>query len=225
MGRALTVVAVVGMLFGWWGVVRPTPACAGPLSASERVSRSKAFFESGLAHYNLDEYAAALTAFEEGYRLKPLPLFLFNIAQAHRKLGNTAKAIEFYRRFLTQDPNSPLRAETLGYLKDLEHPTTPPPATAPTIAPTPPEAAPLAPAEPAPAPVAKPVEQVEPPPPVIAATRSDAPPHRRRWLWGVVGGSIAVVVVAGVAVGVGVGLTHRGPPPESLLGNYPVTLK
>jgi hypothetical protein len=224
MRRGLTVVTVVGMLVGWWGVVRPTPASARPLSAAERVSRSKEFFESGLAHYNLDEYAAALTAFEEGYRLKPLPLFLFNIAQAHRKLGNTAKAVEFYRTFLAQDPSSPLRAETLGYLKDLEHSTAPPPnpplATTPlpTPVPTTPEPAQITP------PVEHPVVETTPPPALVVKS-ADAPPRRRRWVWGVIGASIAVVVVGAVGIGVGVGLTHKGAPPDSALGNYPVTLK
>jgi tetratricopeptide (TPR) repeat protein len=59
--------------------------------ADERDARTqaKALYQSGMAHYNLNEIREALKDFKEAYRLFPQePVFLFNIAQCHRRLGD-----------------------------------------------------------------------------------------------------------------------------------------
>jgi tetratricopeptide (TPR) repeat protein len=49
----------------------------------------------------LGQFEHALDAFSQAYELKPLPGFLFNIAQCHRHLGNFERASFFYKRYLT----------------------------------------------------------------------------------------------------------------------------
>jgi tetratricopeptide (TPR) repeat protein len=73
---------------------------AGGASGTEaaRLREAREHYEQAVAHYNLDEFAPALAEFREAYRLKPDPSFLFNIAQCHRKLGETDAALDFYRK-------------------------------------------------------------------------------------------------------------------------------
>jgi hypothetical protein len=48
------------------------------------VERAKALFSQGKQHYDLGEFGPALEFYKRAYRIKPLPAFLFNIAQSHR---------------------------------------------------------------------------------------------------------------------------------------------
>lgn len=50
-------------------------------------------FREGKKHYQLSEYEDALREFKEGFRLKDDPVFLFNIAQCYRQLGDDAQAL------------------------------------------------------------------------------------------------------------------------------------
>ena len=70
------------------------------------VERAKALFAKGNEHYNLGEFVQALELYRHAYRAKPLPAFLFNIAQCHRKLGQHADAVTMYQSFLAGVPNA-----------------------------------------------------------------------------------------------------------------------
>ncbi len=58
--------------------------------------------------------------FEKAYDLDPSPIFLFNIAQSHRQLGNKERALFFYRRYLEQAPNAANRDDVERRMKDLQ---------------------------------------------------------------------------------------------------------
>jgi tetratricopeptide (TPR) repeat protein len=104
-------------------------------------------FERGQTHYNLGRFDEAIAEFERAYEMKPDPIFLFNIAQAHRLARHTERAIFFYRRYLALDPRAKSRAEIEEHLAALEaelaasstsQPASqpaPPPAPAPAPAP------------------------------------------------------------------------------------------
>ncbi|RKI63811.1 tetratricopeptide repeat protein [Corallococcus sp. AB049A] len=79
------------------------------VTAAEDAAREK-FSEGNLA-YDLGEFDRALKAFSEAYRLKPLPAFLFNIAQCHRQLNNPSRAAFFYRRYLALSQGEPANAD------------------------------------------------------------------------------------------------------------------
>src|SRR5688572_26189693 len=91
----------------------------GDRAGAERASAERAF-QRGSAHFNLGEYAEAVLAFEEAYRLQPLPLLLYNIAQSYRYLGDHAKALTFYKTYLREDPRSRYRAEVQRRIGELE---------------------------------------------------------------------------------------------------------
>jgi tetratricopeptide (TPR) repeat protein len=78
-------------------------AFSDPRSAdaeSERLSRAR--FTDATKAFNLSQFEAALTAYKEAYELKPLPGFLFNIAQCYRHLGHLATASFYYRRYRSE---------------------------------------------------------------------------------------------------------------------------
>ena len=47
----------------------------------------------------------AAAEFQAAYDERPFAQFLFNIGACHEKLLNYAKAVEFYTRYLTDEPN------------------------------------------------------------------------------------------------------------------------
>jgi len=71
------------------------------------TDRAKALFAEGNQHFNLNEYAQALDLYKRAYRIKPLPAFLFNMAQCHRKLGHFQDAVNSYQAYLTGVPDAP----------------------------------------------------------------------------------------------------------------------
>ncbi len=190
------------------GVILVTLATAFSAAAEDKEAARKAFSE-GSRYYNLSQYSDALEAFKRAYWNFEDPSFLYNIAQCHRALQHKQEAITFYRNYLRNAPGTPKRAEVERLIADLEEAqrqdkavaTAPPEGT---IAATPPPTASSPPtATPAPALVA-----------TSAPPQAEKPLYKRAWLWGVVAG--AAVVVAGVAIGVGIGTSSTKDPTPSL---------
>jgi tetratricopeptide (TPR) repeat protein len=71
------------------------------------TDKAKALFAEANQHYSLGEFDQAMTSYSLAYRLKPLPAFLFNIAQCHRKLGHYKDAIAMYQNYLVGVPDAP----------------------------------------------------------------------------------------------------------------------
>lgn len=96
----------------------PFPAVAAqsdaPGAAAEEQARER--FSEGNMAYDLGEFDRALKAFSEAYRLKPLPAFLFNVAQCHRQLNNPSRAAFFYRRYLALSSDEPANADVVREL-------------------------------------------------------------------------------------------------------------
>jgi len=162
--------------------------------------------------YNLQRWDDALVMFQRAYEELHEPAFLFNIAQCQRQLGQYAAANRSYRAYLAALPDAANRdqarnlAEKMARLSEAEHPIAPTPA--PMTSPTPV------------------VPRVEPA--TVGAKAADdgssadlrltqvaprsrpTPVYKRWWLCTAVG-----VVVAGAAVGVGVGLATRSTTPTA----------
>jgi len=97
--------------------------CAASIPAfaqTEDSTAAKVRYESGVKHFDLAEYEPALADFKEAYRQKSDPVFLYNIAQCHRKLGHTDDAITFYQNYLRRAPDARNRAEVERRLAELE---------------------------------------------------------------------------------------------------------
>ncbi len=75
-----------------WALAALLLATAGPVWAEDPKQEAKARYTTGQSHYNLNEFKEALQDFKEAYRLFPDPVFLFNVAQCERQLGQPLAA-------------------------------------------------------------------------------------------------------------------------------------
>lgn len=176
----------------------PAMARAGDDAATARDAYGK-----GMAHYHLEEYDAAVEEWERGFRAKPAPEFLYNIAQAYRLSKRPEKALSFYQKYLRVSPDAKNRDEVERQMAALQElidkqkssaegpPQQPLPATGVATPPV-----------------------VTPPPSTTTTTTTgradlvarpaEKPVYKKAWFWGVVGGA-AVVVAGGVVLGVVLG--------------------
>jgi tetratricopeptide (TPR) repeat protein len=69
--------------------------------AGSHVTSVRQYYQSGVTHYELSEYDAAVKDFKEAYRLSNDPAYLFNIAQSYRLQRKCGDAMQFYQRYLT----------------------------------------------------------------------------------------------------------------------------
>ena len=168
----------------------------------DRSAKARVRYETGMAHFNLEEWDQAIAEWEAGYRIKPVPEFLYNIAQAYRKSQRHERALTFYQRYLRLAPKADNRAEVERQIEQLKplaeeerrnakvakpSPPPPPPKVAEPTA-TPPSVAP--------APSAS-----EARPELVARAPERRPVYKKPWFWVVTVGAVAVVG-AGVALGV-----------------------
>lgn len=182
-----------------------------PFSESERLNRSKTLYEEGRSQFNLGNYAAAISAFERAYVLRPMPLFLYNLAQLSVLVGDRERAKNLYERFLDEAPAAPERGEVEARIRELKRSLAlnPQPRKAIPSAVLPPpvvETPIVPPAKPSPSPgvVVDPVA-VNPERPVRRRSRA--------WIAGVVVGS-AVVVGGAIALGIVFGRRTIDPTPS-----------
>ncbi len=70
-------------------------------------ARARRHFETGASLYVEGNYEGALAAFDESYRIRQIPVVLFNLAQTYRRLYRYEEAIEAYRRYLRTAENLP----------------------------------------------------------------------------------------------------------------------
>ncbi|MCU0663542.1 MAG: tetratricopeptide repeat protein [Myxococcota bacterium] len=81
-------------------------AMAVLFQASAAFADARQHFLAGQDYYTQGRYEKAIEEFDEAYRLDPKPLLLFNISQAHERLGRVDKAIEYLEQYLKADPNT-----------------------------------------------------------------------------------------------------------------------
>ena len=89
-------------------------------SESAKSKAAKAHYEEGLKRYNLGEFKAALDAFKAGYLEKADPVFLFNLGQCYRKLGDAENAIQEYAAYLRERPDAPNREDVVRVVAELK---------------------------------------------------------------------------------------------------------
>jgi hypothetical protein len=71
------------------------------------LTAARAAFDRGVEALEGSRFADAALAFEESYRLNPVPVVQFNLAYAYRGLGRVRHAIEQIERFLAAPGNTP----------------------------------------------------------------------------------------------------------------------
>jgi hypothetical protein len=81
---------------------------APPARAEEQDA--KAHFASGQELFAHGSYPEAMQEFSAGYQLSHRPLFLFNMAECARLLGDAARARALYSQYIDEDPDGRLVA-------------------------------------------------------------------------------------------------------------------
>jgi len=173
-------------------------------SSAAHADDFKTHHDLALALYQAQKFDESIPEFKAAYAITPKSGLLFNLAQAYRKAGHPREAIEYYDRYLSTSPqvDDDTRHKVDGYLTEARNTLAalelemkqrlaeekaahePEPSLVPVVAAPPPPVVP----------------PVVPPPP--------KPVYKRWWLWTIVGGA----VLAGTAVGLGVGLSNTGSP-------------
>ncbi len=116
---------------------------ASPARGDESATEeARQHYETGTKQYDLGHWDESIREFEKAYELRPDPSFLYNLAQAYRRKGDTKRALDLYRNYLVKVPKTPQRAEIEEKIKSLQKQIddaaagrTAPPALEPTIAP------------------------------------------------------------------------------------------
>lgn len=135
----------------------------------------------GLEHFGAGRFAEAQKSYERAFALRADPTLLYNLARATHKAGRLAEAESYYQRFLAAGA----AGDPAQQQKAAQYLAEVRKTLAPPIQPNPLVSTPATTPSPEPA---------------------RGPLYRKPWLWAVVG-----VVVAGTAVGLGVGLAARRP--------------
>jgi len=170
------------------------------------VVRARAHFEAGTKLYEAGAYADALRAYQTGYALAARPAFLINIGQCLRALKRPREAREAFAKFLIDAPSKdPHRRGVEEMVAELDREIAALPPVAATAPPTPP-------ATPPPSQPTLMTPPTTPPPvqstaPLIADVQSPPVQPRKKTsaaAWAV---PLAIVAAAGLAVGLGIGLT------------------
>jgi tetratricopeptide (TPR) repeat protein len=212
-------------------VVLAVVAAAGSRAsaADPRTEAAREHSRQGDSYYKLEKYTNAIGEYEQAYLSKPDPSFLFNIAQCHRLMGQSAEAVKFYRRFLNDaPPSSPSRAVAEKHIRDLEEAskttsTEPPAATPAPVTPLPPANPPPPPPTGvgATTPVALETTNPTSPSTTTPVVENSGPPasddrkpfYYRWWFWTAVGAVVATGIVIGVVASSG----HDPSCPEMTL--------
>lgn len=92
----------------------------GGEAAADPTAKAEAAFRAAQEHFEDGKFTIALEKYQEAYALAPLPAILFNIAQAHRNLGNYAEAADNFRRYLRESPRAANAAAVKRAIEQLE---------------------------------------------------------------------------------------------------------
>src|SRR5579859_2663350 len=129
------------------GLLVAAPAMAQPAPDSDPDTEvAGREFQRGRDLYEQGDYPGAIAAFERANDIKPRPGFDFNIGRAYDRMGQWARALDYYERYLHairdgEDPDTRARVETLkarlqkGAVAPSPEPVSPAAATVPVTPP------------------------------------------------------------------------------------------
>lgn len=83
----------------------------------EGGSAARAAFERGIAAVEREQFADAASAFEASYRLRAVPVVLFNLAGAYDRMGRARDAQETYTRYL-REVEPTVSAERVRFVRE-----------------------------------------------------------------------------------------------------------
>lgn len=94
------------------------PAFADP--SPEDLKKAEDLFNQAERLYKAGDFQKALDNYKQAYFITEFPDFLFNMAQCQKQLESYDAAIDLYRSYLRDVPDSPLRADVEKTIKELE---------------------------------------------------------------------------------------------------------
>lgn len=167
-------------------LVLGTVAEAAPWDAEPTSPAAVSFLARGRALYKIQHWDEAIAAFEAGALEEPsLPIWEWNLGQAHRQAGHYERAKWYYQRFVADTQTDPTAAEAVAHARqfivDMEAAERREPRD-------------LAPAEPGPR------------PPMATPAAAAAPTSDRPQPWYADGLGWTLAGVGAISVGVGSGL-------------------
>ena len=116
IGVSIAALALVGAL--------AEPAAA---QTPDALRKAQASFDQAQSDYLQGKYDEAAKAFEEAYQARPFPQFLYNVGASYHMKGKKssdaaayAKAVEFYRRYLKEEPQASDKAKVEKAIGVLE---------------------------------------------------------------------------------------------------------
>jgi len=77
-------------------------------------------FEKGQANFQGGQFQAAIELFKQAYDLVRDPVYLFNIAQSYRKVGDCLAAFDYYNRYLNELPKAENRDKVNQWLREMQ---------------------------------------------------------------------------------------------------------
>jgi tetratricopeptide (TPR) repeat protein len=93
---------------------------AAPAWAQNATDQARVEFKRGAEAYQEARYEDAIEAFTRAYELDAKPTLLYNIAQAHERLGDVPSALRAYRDFLRADSPEQDRKLVETRIRNLE---------------------------------------------------------------------------------------------------------
>jgi hypothetical protein len=88
-------------------------------AASDDEKHARALYERAEKSFDVGKFSDALADYQAAYEAKPLPGFLFNIAQCYRNMGDFDRARFFFRRYLAVDPRAPNRRKVEELISEM----------------------------------------------------------------------------------------------------------
>ncbi len=109
---AVSASGVPGLIPGLLGNQSITTVQAQP-AAADKLKAAQDAFDNAQVAYLANDFEKAAAGFQEAYAAKPFPQFLYNVGAAFHMKGKKSsdvasyeKAIEFYKRYLSEDPTA-----------------------------------------------------------------------------------------------------------------------
>lgn len=104
-------------------------ALAGRVRAddADALKKAQSFFDQAQTDYLSGRYDEAAKEFQDAYAARPFPQFLYNVGAAFHMKGKKAsdvesygKAVEFYKKYLSEEPNAADKAKVEKAIGVLE---------------------------------------------------------------------------------------------------------
>ena len=110
-------VARASLLFAL--IVVSSSARAVAQDGSEADTEAREHFAAGSRYFDAGDYRAAAVEFEASYRLSGRPALLYNLYLAQERVGNTAAAVSYLERYLSDGEPGDRRAALEVRLENL----------------------------------------------------------------------------------------------------------